>query len=203
MKEETKSAFDPKMQTQHLSSKIMVALERIAEAFKVSLWEESKKHQLSPIQIQILIFLQFHPPDKCKVSYLAQEFNITKATVSDAVKILLAKELIYKEIETDDSRSYKMYLSEQGQKIAKSCAGLSDNLENAILQIPDNQKVILFDGLFQIIAYLNQNGMVNVQRMCLNCRFYQLTVGQHFCNFLNTPLKINELRIDCEEHQPK
>ena len=201
MQEDIKSAFDPKTQSQSLSSKILVALERIAEAFKVSLWEESKKNQLSPIQVQILIFLQFHSPEKNKVSYLAQEFNVSKATISDAIKALLAKNLIFKEIEADDSRSYKIFLSEKGQKMAKDCATLSNKFEQAISQISDNQQITFFENLFQLISHLNQTGIVSVQRMCLNCCYHQLDAQRHYCNFLNTPLKINELRIDCEEHQ--
>jgi DNA-binding MarR family transcriptional regulator len=201
MEEISKSVFDPDFQTQNLSSKIVVALERIAEAFKVGLWDESKKYQLSPIQIQILIFLRFHSPEKCKVSYLAKEFNITKATVSDAVKVLLAKELIYKQIEPEDTRSYQLFLSESGKKIAQASAFFSGNFEKAISQIPDNDQFNLFNQLYTLIAKLNQAGVVSVQRMCFNCQFYQANQGTHFCQFLQQSLKTDDLRVDCPEHQ--
>jgi hypothetical protein len=72
-----KSPFDLNQQNKKVESKIVVALERISEAFRVLLWNESKENALSPIQIQILIFLLFHSDEMCKVSYLAQEFNMT------------------------------------------------------------------------------------------------------------------------------
>jgi len=90
------SPFDRDYQNLSTDSKIIVALERVAEAFRVLLWNESKTHDLSPIQIQILVFLRFHPQEICKVSYLANEFNLTKATISDSVKTLLRKQLIEK-----------------------------------------------------------------------------------------------------------
>mgnify|MGYP006294391957 CR=1 FL=1 len=70
------SSFNLDEQNQKIESRIVVALERISEAFRVLLWNESKENSLSPIQIQILIFIQFHAQEKCKVGYLADEFNI-------------------------------------------------------------------------------------------------------------------------------
>ena len=100
------SSFNLNEQNQKIESRIVVALERISEAFRVLLWNESKENSLSPIQIQILIFIYFHSHEKCKVGYLADEFNMTKATISDSVKVLLSKELVAKETDPIDTRSY-------------------------------------------------------------------------------------------------
>ena len=59
-----KSSFDLKRQSTKIESKIVVALERISEAFRVLLWNESKENSLSPIQIQLLIFFTFSFPRK-------------------------------------------------------------------------------------------------------------------------------------------
>ena len=88
------SIFNPEFQNQNTSSKIIVALERISEAFKVLLWDKAKEYGLSPIQIQILIFVAYHKQELCNVSHLANEFNITKPTVSDAIKALVNKNYI-------------------------------------------------------------------------------------------------------------
>ena len=76
------SVFDINNQLQSIESKIVVALERISEAFRVLLWEEAKEHALSPIQVQLLIFCCFHTEEKRKIGFLAVEFNLTKATIS-------------------------------------------------------------------------------------------------------------------------
>ena len=101
-----KSAFDTESQQQNLTSKVVVGLERISEVFKTLLWDQSKATGLSPIQIQIIVFVAYHKPELCKVSYLAQEFNVTKPTVSDAVRVLLLKGFIEKKDAGGDSRSY-------------------------------------------------------------------------------------------------
>ncbi|WP_332911571.1 MarR family winged helix-turn-helix transcriptional regulator [Algoriphagus boritolerans] len=110
------STFNLNEQNQKIESRIVVALERISEAFRVLLWNESKENSLSPIQIQILIFIHFHDLEKCKVGYLADEFNMTKATISDSVRVLLSKELVTKETDPIDTRSYTLSLTDEGKK---------------------------------------------------------------------------------------
>ena len=80
-----------------IENKIIVGLERVSEAFKSLLWEKAKLHGLSPIQIQILLFIQTHRRELCSVSHLAQEFEVTKPTVSDAVRVLDKKGLVEKD----------------------------------------------------------------------------------------------------------
>lgn len=52
----SKSAFALTYQNQSTESKIVASLERISQAFRVLVWNESKGHSLSPIQIQVLFF---------------------------------------------------------------------------------------------------------------------------------------------------
>lgn len=60
------SAFNPERQESNIDSKIVVALERISEAFRVLLWDESRDTTLSPIQLQILIFILFQSPENVR-----------------------------------------------------------------------------------------------------------------------------------------
>ena len=113
-----KSVFDLAHQNSSLESKIVASLERVSQAFRVLLWNESKEHSLSPIQVQLLIFLLHHSDQKRKVSYLAEEFNMTKATISDTVKTLEQKLFIKKEFEAHDARSYIIHLTEKGKELA-------------------------------------------------------------------------------------
>ena len=116
------SPFSLDQQNENIEGRIVVALERISEAFRVLLWNESKENALSPIQIQILIFIYFHTPEFNKVSYLAEEFNMTKATISDSVKVLVAKKLVSKETDATDTRSYSLSLTKEGEKIARKAS---------------------------------------------------------------------------------
>lgn len=193
------SAFD--LNNQRTESKIVVALERISEAFRVLLWQKSKEYGLSTIQIQLLIFLNFHNSEKCTVSYLAQEFNMTKATVSDSLRILEHKKLIDKYDNPEDSRSYYIKLTKSGSDIAHQTSGFAQALENPLKALPENQKTSILEGLTKIIFDLNQTGIISIQRMCYTCKHYRKDGTRHFCSLLQAELKSEEIRLDCPEHQ--
>ena len=122
------STFNPKQQEKDFSSKIVAGLERVSEVFKILLWEKAKLVGLSPIQIQILIFIAFHKQNLCNVSHLAKEFNVTKPTVSDAIKVLDNKGLIIKNFSSSDNRSYSISLSELGNDIVSQTNDFSNPL---------------------------------------------------------------------------
>lgn len=198
-----KSPFNLDHQNSSIESKIVVALERISEAFRVLLWNESKENSLSPIQIQILIFLRFHSEDKCKVSYLADEFNMTKATISDSVKVLLKKELIQKFTNPSDTRSYLIGLTNKGTQVAEKSSNFTFNIEKPLTTLPDQQKKDILAGLLKVIYQLNQTGVITIQRMCFTCSYYERTDNEHFCKLLQAKLTSKELRVDCPEHEYK
>ncbi len=198
----SKSPFDLAYQNQNTESKIVASLERISQAFRVLLWNESKEHSLSPIQIQVLIFLLHHSEEKRKVSYLAEEFNMTKATISDTIKTLDKKGLIKKEYEPHDTRSYIIQLTKTGETLAKQTSHFTDQLQVPIDKLQDADKENLLAALIGIIHHLNQSGVITIQRMCLTCSHYREPNGgqQHFCTLLNQNLSTPDLRIDCPEH---
>lgn len=196
----TDSPFNLNKQNQSIESKIIVALERVSEAFRVLLWNESKQNALSPIQIQILIFLQFHSVEKCTVGYLANEFNMTKATISDSVKVLLSKHLIEKKVNPDDSRSFILYVTEAGNKIVEKSSLFTNAIIKPIDKLTNEQKTSMLNGLLKLIYDLNKSGIITIQRMCYTCDNYRFDKGEHFCNLLKMKLKATEIRLDCSDH---
>lgn len=195
------SSFNLNGQNQRIESRIVVALERISEAFRVLLWNESKENSLSPIQIQILIFLRFHSSEKCKVSYLADEFNMTKATISDSVRVLLAKKMVTKKTDPSDTRSYSILLTAEGKEIAEKVSFFASSIERPVEKLTEGQKTVMLNGLLKLIHELNRTGIITIQRMCATCSNYELDSGIHYCKLLKTQLAESELRVDCPEHE--
>lgn len=200
-----KSAFDLDNQITSIDSKIVASLERISEAFRVLLWNEGKQYSLSPIQIQVLIFLLHHADEKRKVSYLAAEFNMTKATISETIKSLEKKLLIEKSFEPHDTRSYIIHLTKKGKEMAHKTSLFTKQIQTPITTLPLADKIMMLNNLLSIIHYLNKSGVISIQRMCFSCQHYKGNYkGQdHFCSLLNTKLENEELRIDCMEHSFK
>ncbi|MCS3532116.1 MarR family winged helix-turn-helix transcriptional regulator [Chryseobacterium sp. JUb7] len=199
------SDFNLKHQNQSTESKIVASLERISQAFRVLLWQESKEHALSPIQVQVLIFLLNHSDEKRKVSYLADEFNMTKATISETVKSLEQKNLITKEYEPHDTRSYIIHLTQKGKEIADKTSYFTKEITAPIQKLDEQSKENMLQSLFGIIQQLNTSGVITIQRMCSTCAYFQPSKDgkEPFCKLLEQTLYAEDLRIDCPEHQMK
>lgn len=198
-----KSDFDLHHQNQSIESKIVASLERISQSFRVLLWQESKAFSLTPIQVQVLIFLLHHSDEKRKVSYLAEEFNMTKATISDTIKTLEQKKLITKEYEPHDTRSYVINLTQKAKEIANKTSFFTKEIRTPIDKLHRDDKENLLLSLLNIIRHLHQSEVITIQRMCMSCLYYQSSDKgkKHFCRLLNQDLKVTDLRIDCPEHE--
>lgn len=197
------SVFNPKKQEQDVSSKIVAGLERISEVFKVLLWEKAKLVGLSPIQIQILIFIAFHKQELRNVSHLAKEFNVTKPTISDAVRVLDKKGMVSKDFSSSDSRSYTLQLTALGEKLVVETEDFAKPLKQQIDKFNANELESLFGTISELIYKLNRNGILRVQRTCYGCTFYQKNEKTDYCNLLQKELLTNDLRLDCPEYEEK
>ncbi|MFH6605076.1 MarR family winged helix-turn-helix transcriptional regulator [Maribacter algicola] len=171
--------------------------------FKVLLWEKAKLVGLSPIQIQILIFIAFHKQELCNVSHLAKEFNVTKPTISDAVKVLDKKGMVSKDFSNSDSRSYSLELTEMGKKLVTETNDFAKPLKKQIDKFDESELGSLFDTMSQLIYQLNRSGILTVQRTCYGCTFYQKNGRTDYCNLLEKELKTTEIRLDCPEFEEK
>jgi DNA-binding MarR family transcriptional regulator len=196
-----KNTFNPEQQQKDISSKIVAGMERISEVFKILLWDKAKLVGLSPIQIQILIFIAFHKQNLCKVSHLAKEFNVTKPTVSDAIRILDIKGLIVKDFSSSDNRSYSISLSDLGSDIVSETHDFSNPLKKQVDSFSQYELENFFDTLSQLIYKLNRSGILSVQRTCYGCKFYQKIQETDYCNLLQKELLKQEIRLDCPEYE--
>lgn len=187
---------------QSTEGKIVASLERISQAFRVLLWQESKKYSLTPLQLQILLFLYTQSEEKRKVSYLAGEFNVTKASMSETIKKLEQKGLIVKEDGSTDARSYIIHLAERGIEIAEDASGFAKEIYTPIAQLGRDEKKSLLLSLIKIIGHLNKREVVSVLRMCTTCSYYQPSVDENtdFCALLNQSFHHSEVRVDCQVH---
>ena len=169
--------------------------------FRILLWNKAKEHSLSTIQIQLLIFIQYHSEDKTTISYLAQEFNFTKPTISDAIKVLEQKKLIKKFTDSSDTRSYTIQLTTAGKKIVSETENFANPLTTIIAKTSETDKMILWQNISNLIIQLNKLEVISVQRTCFNCNHYATKNKTHFCNLLNLKLETQDIRIDCGEFE--
>jgi DNA-binding MarR family transcriptional regulator len=206
----TASSFNPKTQVKRNSARTVAALERISEAFRVLLWRMGKEHKLSPIAVQILTFLQYHAEELCTVGVMAQEFNMTKQTVSEAVFTLESKGLVIKAASPFDARSIVLHLTEAGKTLGEELGNFSEPLETVLATLEAPQHAALLEGALTLIRGLHEAGIVRTERMCFTCKHYaeRHEGNPHYCLLLRQALhhgipegKSMPVRIDCEEHE--
>lgn len=188
----------------NLEKKIVNALDKIVLALKNSLWERGMKVHLSPTQIQVLLFLHYHQRDAYRtVSYMSREFGLTKGTMSEVIKTLEKKKLIKKINDKTDGRKFYIYLTVKGKAIVDELLSSTKILYSFLNEMKEDSKVNLFNELLDIVIYLHKSGMINLQRMCFNCKYYREKYynNQHYCLLMNIPLHSSDIQIDCPEHQ--
>jgi DNA-binding MarR family transcriptional regulator len=192
--------FTPEEQNGSADMLLVAATERVSEAMRVLLWDEAKEHGISPIQLRVLLFLHGHSEELATAGYLSREFNVTKATMSDVVKVLTEKKLIQKKENAADVRSQVLKLTAAGKKIAAATGQFAGKLLPYIESLDAKQKVMLKEVLLGMIFHLYKEEVITTQRMCFNCTHYSTQQGRPFCALLKIPLVKENLRLDCPEH---
>jgi DNA-binding MarR family transcriptional regulator len=201
-----RSVFEPTSQHGDVDKKIVASLERLSQVFRVLLRGEAQGHDLSPIQALFLIFLLHHSPAFRRVSQLAREFDLTLATVSDAVGSLEEKGLIRREPWPHDRRVTTLCLTPAGEYTARELAAWANVVEEHLAGRSPEEKEVVMRFLMDLIGSVQKAGMISVARMCVTCRFFRPDThpdedSSHHCALLDVPLAGSELRTDCPEHE--
>lgn len=191
--------LDPEAQAHSLDSKIIAGLLKLAEAVRVLLWEQAKALSLSPIQIQLLLFLSSHQAALATISALAAEFNLTKATVSDSVRVLENKGLLVKAADPADARSHSLQLTPAGKKLLAQLGAVFDPLAQALAGFSSEAKAEHWALVSGLIWRLIQAGIITPQRMCWGCKHYTQRKSSGYCSLLQVPLQPEQIRLDCVE----
>ena len=173
-------------------SAILASLERLAEVFRINLWENNQSRGLSSLQLRILIYLDMNKKEINTVSHLTKEFTLTKSTISSSISTLEKKGYIKKIKDLDDMRISKIVLSDKGIQTVGEITSLSNKIKDILLTIDKNEKSTLLKTLLDLISKLQQKDVIPMEGMCFSCGFC-VQFGEKnkspFCKLLEKPLK--------------
>ncbi len=189
------------MQEIGLEEKIFSALERIHTSSRSALNRTGHEHSLSPLQAQILHFA--HRRNTASVSQLAEQLRVTKPTISDAIAALLTKKLIKKTASKEDARGYSITLTAKGSNEAVLIASYATPFLDSVNTLSTPQKQALWDALINLLRTMESQRLIPHQRMCFSCKYFEQNkkAEGYYCRLMEAPLCIDELRIDCNEHE--
>lgn len=201
------TVFERPAQHGDVDAKLVAGLERISRVFKVLLQDAAREHGLSPIQARFLVHLFHRPVDELRrVGRIAREFDLTPATVSEAISTLQAKGLVAGERSLQDGRVVTLRLTPEGERLAAELSGWAEPVREHLGAFDSGEREAFMSYLMRLIASLQRGGIVTVARMCVTCRHFRQgahpgSASPHHCALLDAPLAGADLRIDCPEHE--
>lgn len=186
-----------------VAPRIAQGLARIGIAMRHGAWRQAGSRKLTPTQAQILGLLHARP-DPPLMGDVANALAITPATASEAVRVLVEKGLIVKRRAKIDARGVTLVLTRRGRATARRLADWPEFLVHAIDELDGLEQSVLLRSLIKMIRSLQERGVIPIQRMCVECRFFAPYVYNdgprpHHCHFVDAPFGDGELRIDCPD----
>lgn len=200
--------LDLSVEQQDLNRIIIVALERLSQAFRTLLWDHAKEEKLSPIQIQFLLYINSQKNRQSYVSDLAKEFNLTPPTVSDAIKTLNQKGLIEKNKSSVDKRRFALQITSAGKKQIANFLDWQGPLTIHLQQFPLKTRRTVLIFLLNFVESLRKEKILGDVKTCFSCGYFRDSKSNEetdsfFCFLRNVPLNESELRLDCPNYQRK
>ena len=199
-----KQPMNPQSELDHL---LIVSLEKLSQVFRSLLWDNAKQMNLSPIQIQFLIYIHSHLKKFSSVSEIARVFNLTAPTVSDAVKSLESKGMIQKIVSRRDRRRYPIALTRKGREVARN---LSTWYEPLLKHLPNataekRESVLLF--LLEFMDSLKHEKLLSDINPCISCVFFSVEKSENgsdefSCTFRKVSLNGGQLQLNCPNYKP-
>jgi DNA-binding MarR family transcriptional regulator len=187
-------------------ARIVTALARIGLALRTQAWRAAETSGLTPTQGQILALLRAHS-DGMRLGAIATALAVTAQTASSAVATLVAKKLVRKRPDRDDSRALALTLTPEGARGADAAARWPDFLHATIATLSEAEQASFLRALMKIVRGLQIRGQIPVARICVTCRFFRPHVhadpaAPHHCAFVDAAFGDRSLRFDCADHAP-
>ena len=199
------SIFDSKYREKHISARIARSLFRISQAIKNMLWDECKLKNLTPAQIQTLLFLRYIRPDSATVNTLSRSLSSTPATASGVLDALQKKSMILRKRKESDRRVVFLSLTNKGANTIQRLEGLGYELQKIIEGLAVEEQEVLLSSLSKIERLLREKGYALITETCLTCCYFRLNIHlgagkPHYCNLFNIDMGEDEIYKECPEY---
>ena len=183
------------------SNSIYDYLERLDNLLRAETWKAATEHQLQPIQLQMLDYLNRCNRYSNTPAGVTAYFQLTKGTVSQSLKALEKRGLIKRQKDADDKRKVHMLVTSEGKTLLDTIFPLSllQTIEN---QTHSAQKIK--DQLQDLLFQLQRQNNLESFGVCQTCHHFQTEPQQQFrCGLTQELLSVHEIELICREHKPQ
>jgi DNA-binding MarR family transcriptional regulator len=201
------SAFNPR-QRDTLAGQISIALYRISQAIGFLLRERGQQLNLTPAQIQALLFLKYARTGVRTIGGLSERLKVAYATSSGVADALERKGLLQRSLLPEDLRVVTLALTPEGEQQVVQVEGVLDVVEAAVSRLSGEEQAALASALKIIVRELHSAGYVHVYEMCRGCQFFRKDAhpenpqAPHHCAFMDAPLREEDTYLECPEFTP-
>lgn len=184
-----------------IESQIAVGLERLQTLYRSLLQQKATELNLTALQIQILSTLHTYPQG-ISINSLSHHLNLTHATLSDAISVLVRKKLVKKRLSPQDRRAVVLQLTPKGVQRSGAASYWIRIISESMAYMSLEQKSNLLKALTHMIDQLKSSGRIEIARMCIRCSHFHANIhpgtsAPHHCSFIDKPLGENNLKTDC------
>jgi len=190
-----------------VDDRVVEALERFSLALDVLLRRTAREHDLSPLEVRLLVQLRRDGDARRRLRDLARTWGVQTAAVRNAIAGLEFKGLAEHPSDEPVVGTVRLVLTSAGRSLAQAVSAWADPMRKAISRTPASPKEALLPLLVDWVEALHRARILSVARVCLTCRFFAPDIhpdsgAPHHCQLFEKALADSELRVDCPEHQP-
>ena len=114
-----------------MSARTVYLIKRIETEVTARMNKALTEYDMTLSQFIILNFVQDNPDDLSSAQ-LSRRFKMTPQSMNEVVTILQRKDLLLKNVDTDNKRVLRIRLTEKGVDTLKQCNATIDALENEL-----------------------------------------------------------------------
>jgi DNA-binding MarR family transcriptional regulator len=187
--------------------KMAETLERISRVFHVLLWDTAKQTALSPLQIQILLYVRDNPESMGGVGRLAAEFGLTQATISDAVNTLITKGFLERRAGAEDRRLKLLKLTPRGRRKTEHAAEWMERAVRRLRAFSEGEKEETLAFMLRLVRRFHENGLPTKMHVCPGCGNFHLgevrgRETQYSCDHSRKTARLTQARFNCPTWRP-
>ncbi len=193
------------MNTSNMAITMSELLNKLHDVKRAYLWKLSQKHNLTPLQMQILECIKKFGKDAPPSSYeIAEEIMLSRATVSVALKALERKELVVKTFSGKDRRKQFLALKGRAEDILSETAQYEDIIVRGISRLPEKSVTSILNVFIHILGMMYDEGIVDRVAVCLKCAWCRsVSKNLYQCDVTGRRFSIAEAKIGCRNFTMK
>lgn len=173
-------------------------LERLDNLLRAETWQAAAEHQLQPIQLQMLDYLNRCNRYSNTPAGVTAYFQLTKGTVSQSLKVLERRGLIVRQPDPEDGRKVHMLVTATGKALLDKIFPLPflQQLEN-----DEAANAQIIPALRNLLTTLQHQNNLESFGVCHTCRHFRTeAANQYRCGLTHETLAPAEIDLICREH---